>query len=83
MAGKMGPCGGQDGEWDREVRHGTRRGDYAMEQAGVDSARVRNWEGSWTAPDLRAMPAVIPFLGGNPAWERVVRRRVSAGVSLK
>lgn len=56
-------------------------------QTGVDVTSVHNWEINLSQPSLEYMPAIIAFLGYNPlpegnGWgERLVRHRVSLGVT--
>ena len=70
----------------RRVAMKSRQKDVA-EQVGVDVTTVRNWEGNRTAPDFRAMPAIIEYLGYNPMPEpesaavRLVWHRTSLGLS--
>ncbi|MBL8238352.1 MAG: recombinase family protein [Bryobacterales bacterium] len=58
-------------------------------QLGVTESTVYNWEANTTAPDFRAMPGVIEFLGYNPvpeptdAAERLLWQRTSQGLSQK
>jgi transcriptional regulator with XRE-family HTH domain len=61
----------------------------AVEQIGVDTTSVFNWEANTSQPDFRYMPAIIRFLGYDPlpeahAWgSRLVRHRTSLGLSQK
>jgi site-specific DNA recombinase len=59
------------------------------EQIGVDKASITNWEGNWSKPGLKYMPAIFRFLGYNPippgdGWaERLVQCRTMLGISQK
>jgi transcriptional regulator with XRE-family HTH domain len=59
------------------------------EQIGVDKTRIYNWENNRSKPTLEFMPAIISFLGYNPAppsdrWsERLVNCRSALGISQK
>jgi transcriptional regulator with XRE-family HTH domain len=58
-------------------------------QLGVSKATVHNWEINHSNPSLREIPAIIRFLGYNPApvsteWSvRLVQARTSLGLSQK
>jgi DNA-binding XRE family transcriptional regulator len=59
------------------------------EQLGVEKTSVFNWEANTSAPEIRHMPAIIPFLGYNPLPEvdgwgtRLVRCRSTLGLTQK
>jgi transcriptional regulator with XRE-family HTH domain len=59
------------------------------EQLGVGTTSVLNWEGNWSRPEIRYMPAIIRFLGYDPLpaantlAERLVRHRTGLGLSQK
>jgi transcriptional regulator with XRE-family HTH domain len=58
-------------------------------QIGVNVASVVNWENSLSKPKVRYMPAIIRFLGYDPAppprgWpERLLQGRAAMGLSQK
>jgi site-specific DNA recombinase len=59
------------------------------EQLGVAPSSLINWEGNWSSPEIRYMPAIIKFLGYDPLpaantlGEQLVRQRRSLGLSQK
>lgn len=58
-------------------------------QIGVDAASIHNWEKNLSKPSLKFMPAIVSFLGYNPAptpkgWpDRLVQGRQARGLSQK
>jgi transcriptional regulator with XRE-family HTH domain len=59
------------------------------QQLGVNKASIANWEANRTKPSLEYMPAIVRFLGYNPApqgtgWaERLVQCRTALGITQK
>ena len=72
----------------RRLAQKLRQKDVA-EQLGVTASTVFNWEANTSTPNLRQMPAIIDFLGYNPApepdshTERRVWQRTAQELSQK
>lgn len=59
------------------------------ERIAVNKTSVFNWEANTSTPEIRYMPEIIAFLGGNPLpsantlAEQLVRQRTTLGLSRK
>lgn len=62
---------------------------HVAERVGVDKCCINNWEGNYSTPAVKYMPAIIEFLGYNPLPEpkdvadRLVRHRMTLGLTQR